>query len=100
MRFASAGRRLFSYESFERTTRTIGHVWPEDKAKWLRDLGSSLGLEKAQTAAVGDSSGDLPMLCEAGRAYYVGRDRSSWPELIHRPDGNIDEIARELLQAD
>ena len=83
-----------------RADRTIGHVWPEDKADWLRDLASSLGLEKGQTAAVGDSSGDPPMLCEAGRAYYVGKDRNNWPEVIHLPGGNVDEIARELLKAD
>ncbi|MFZ0247122.1 HAD family hydrolase [Candidatus Binatus sp.] len=83
-----------------RADKTIGHVWPEDKAEWLRYLAGSLGLEKAETAAVGDSAGDLPMLCEAGRGYYVGKDRNTWPEVIHLPGGNIDEIARELLKAD
>ncbi len=78
----------------------VVHVWPEDKAAWLSDLAARLGIPRAETAAVGDTTSDLPMLLAAGRAYYVGIDEPPAPGIRHFPSGDIDQIARELLCSD
>ena len=78
---------------------TIAHVWPEDKAVWLRSLAAKEQLLIAETAAIGDSVGDVPMLLAAGRRYYVGSDTAAIPEIRHFPQGNIEDIARDILEA-
>lgn len=80
-----------------RADGSVAHVWGKDKARWLTDLAGQLGLCKEQTAAVGDSGTDLPMLRAAGHSFHVGRDRPDWSEVVHLPGGNIELIARELL---
>ena len=77
---------------------TIAHFWPGDKARWIRTLAADLGIELDQIAAVGDSSGDVPMLQTVGLPYFVGQ--SLPPELhtvAHMPDGDIDRIARSII---
>jgi phosphoserine phosphatase len=77
---------------------TIGNVWPADKARWLRELAGRFRLARARTAAVGDSSGDHEMLAAAGIPIHVGPTPP--PVSVgfrHRPDADIDEIARLLL---
>jgi phosphoserine phosphatase len=79
---------------------TIAHFWPDDKARWLRALAADLGVALDQIAAVGDSSGDVPMLQAVGLPYFVGQDLP--PELhaaTHMPDGDIDRIARSIIAA-
>lgn len=76
----------------------IGHFWPEDKPRWLRALAESLGLRMDQVAAVGDSVGDLPMLRVVAFPFFVGPTRPSGIDhLVHRPDGDILSIARDLI---
>jgi phosphoserine phosphatase len=50
----------------------ITHVWPQAKASWLRGLARELGVPRGRTAAVGDSTGDLPMLRSAALRFFVG----------------------------
>ncbi len=79
---------------------SIVHVWPEDKASWFTALAAQLDVPREQTAAVGDSTGDLPMLLAAGHGYYLGPDMPIAAGVKHFPSGSIEEVARELLQTD
>ncbi len=51
----------------------IDHFWPQDKAAWLTGLARRLGIDSRDVVAVGDSSGDIPMLLSAGHRYWVGQ---------------------------
>jgi HAD superfamily phosphoserine phosphatase-like hydrolase len=76
----------------------IVHFWPADKATWLAGRVADLGLHPAQIAAVGDSSGDLPMLKYAGTGYFVGQNPTELPSHVkHWPAADIADIARDLL---
>ena len=55
----------------------ITHFWPHDKESWLRELAASLGVNMVDVAAVGDSSGDIPMLLSVGHRYWVGKKNST-----------------------
>jgi HAD superfamily phosphoserine phosphatase-like hydrolase len=76
----------------------IRYFRPEDKAVWLRKRSHALGVRLDEVAAVGDSLGDRYLLREADLAYYVG-EAPPPPEFgaLHRPLGDIAEIAREIL---
>ncbi len=88
-------------------TRTLGtgledggaitHVCPRDKAMWLRDMASSLNMPYEQTAAVGDSSGDLSMLAAAGLRFFLGPEAPPGLECMHIPGGDIDDVARRII---
>lgn len=77
---------------------SIDHVWPEDKARWLVDLATQLGVSNSRVSAVGDSAGDFEMLRAVGVPIYVGVDRpeheSRW---LHWPSASIDKIAQHLI---
>jgi HAD superfamily phosphoserine phosphatase-like hydrolase len=78
---------------------TIDHVWPEDKARWLRAELARRGVAAGEAAAVGDSAGDVPMLGVVGVPMFVG---AAVPEgapegLVHLPDADILELARRLV---
>lgn len=76
----------------------IDHFWPEDKATWLSALARRLGITLDQTAAVGDSSGDIPMLSVAGHGFYVGERVPKGLEGVrHYPCGDMLAIARDTL---
>lgn len=75
----------------------IEHVWAEDKARWVRDLVERRGLSPGEVAAVGDSWRDVPMLELAGRRFYVGPALPAGLDAVHRPDGDIHEIARLVV---
>jgi HAD superfamily phosphoserine phosphatase-like hydrolase len=71
--------------------------WPEDKRDWLAGLLEGYGLGPGQTAAVGDSAGDVPMLRWAGRRVCVGRNLP--PELddvVHLPDADLMEVVAAI----
>lgn len=44
----------------------IHHIWPVDKALWMREQAERLEVPIERTAAVGDSAGDLAMLRAVG----------------------------------
>lgn len=76
----------------------ITHFWPEDKARWLTQLAHRLQLDLKQIAAVGDSSGDLPMLQLAGYPIFVGKTLpEELPPEAHDPEGNIYMIAQRIV---
>ena len=79
----------------------IANVWPEDKASWVIGLGRTLGIGPQSTAAVGDSSGDIPMLLAAGHGYWVGETMP--PELegqvTHVPHADILSLSQTLVSA-
>jgi phosphoserine phosphatase len=78
----------------------IRHVWPEDKATWVRDLARRLDVMPERTAAVGDSAGDAEMLRAVSLPVFVGRDLPvSRPPWRHHPGGNIAVIAGDLIGA-
>ena len=78
----------------------IVHVWPEDKARWVKELAQRLGVPMERTAAIGDSAGDYEMLSVVGLPIFVGRTlpapQQKW---LHRPEENIEWVAKYLLQA-
>ena len=76
----------------------VAHVWPRDKPRWLERVLSELGVPRARSAAVGDSDSDGDLLEEAALRFFVGSGPP--PRLrgvVHRPEGNIEPIAREIL---
>ena len=79
----------------------VSHFWPKDKALWLRGLADRLGVNMKDVAAVGDSSGDIPMLVSVGHRYWVGQtippelDR----EVVHEPGGDIHVVAESIVRA-
>ena len=79
----------------------ISHFWPKDKALWLRGQADRLGVNMRDVAAVGDSSGDIPMLLSVGHRYWVGQtippelDR----EVVHEPGGDIHVVAESIVRA-
>jgi phosphoserine phosphatase len=78
----------------------VAHVWPRDKAPWLAELAGSLGVPRARTAAVGDSTSDAELLAGAELRFFVGcAAPPPLPGLAHRPAGDIASIAREVLAA-
>ena len=73
-------------------------MWPRDKARWLERQLSELGVPSVRAAAVGDSGSDAELLSAASLRFFVGA--AAPPPLAgleHRPDGDIAEIAREVL---
>jgi HAD superfamily phosphoserine phosphatase-like hydrolase len=78
----------------------IQHVWPRDKASWLRRLAKDLGIPARNIAAVGDSAGDVELLLEASHAFYVGAnlpDRLA--HAVHLPHADIVTVASRILDA-
>lgn len=75
----------------------IDHVWPEDKARWVIDLGHRMGVACNQVAAVGDSWGDIPMLVAVGHPAFVGTTMPAGVSALHVPNGNLYEVIRTLF---
>lgn len=75
----------------------IEHFWPEDKARWVRDLMRDLGLRQEQVAAVGDSWGDAEMLRSVGHPFFVGSRLPPGLDATHLPDGDLLEVVRHVL---
>jgi len=76
----------------------VSHVWPRDKARWLRQVSSELGVASARVAAVGDSNSDADLLEAASLRFFVGSGPTpSLSAVKHRPGGNIEAIAHEVL---
>ena len=79
----------------------ITHFWPKDKALWLTGLADELGVDMKDVAAVGDSSGDRPMLLSVRHRYWVGRTTPTEldREVIHEPGGDIAWLAHKIVRA-
>jgi phosphoserine phosphatase len=78
----------------------IGHFWPEDKPRWLASECARRGWSLADVAAIGDSSGDAPMLRAVGRGVCVGRDPLPGCDGVeHAPLADL-RIVTERLIAD
>lgn len=77
----------------------ITHVWPEDKAAFLRRLSTKLQFPQSRTFAVGDSGGDVLMLNAAGFGFFVGSIRPTGldPSVITVRGGNLTVIAEHIL---
>ena len=80
-----------------RTDGSLTHVLPADKGVWFTGLGDRLGIDRHETAAVGDSRGDLHLFAAAGRSVFVGDELPPDSAAIHRPGGDLAEIAYLLL---
>ena len=79
----------------------VAQFWPEDKARWPRELAAGRGIPMGQVAAVGDSWGDVPMLRAVGHPYFVGASLPSGLErAVHVPDGDIRRVAEDVLTRD
>lgn len=77
----------------------VAHVWPRDKPRWLAEVRTQLALSAARVAAVGDSSNDTDLLAAAELRFFVGDGAPPrLPGLVHRPGGDIEQIAREVLE--
>ena len=76
----------------------IGHVFADDKARWLGRLRVERGLARAEVAAVGDSANDLPMLRSAGVAIFVGPAPTAG-DAMRLPGADIRDVASKLLSA-
>lgn len=80
-----------------RADGSVAHVLPADKGLWFKDLTERLGIEQHQTAAIGDSAGDLDLFAAAGRSVYVGDHLPPGCTATHAPRGDLAQIARALL---
>ncbi len=77
----------------------ICHFWPHDKPIWLRTITERLGFGLDAVAAVGDSTGDVPMLETVGYPFFVGHTKPR--ELMrveHFPDSSIDTVALRIVE--
>ena len=80
---------------------TVQHVWARDKGTWLRELAAELGISCRRTAAIGDSSGDGPLLEAASLRFFVGAALPRAPRLrgvAHLPGGDLGEIVERILR--
>jgi len=79
----------------------ISHFWPQDKATWLAELASYLGVDVKDVAAVGDSGGDIPMLLSVGHRFWVGKVVPTELEgqVIPDPSGDIRLVAERIIEA-
>ena len=79
----------------------INHFWPEDKPRWLEKLALSLDTNMDEVVAVGDSSGDIPMLQAVGHPYWAGNtvpaDLSEG--VTHHPNGDIHMLAQQIVNS-
>jgi phosphoserine phosphatase len=76
----------------------VRHVWPRDKAPWLERVSSQVGVPAGRVAAVGDSGSDVELLAAASLRFFVGLGPvPRLASLRHRPGGDIEAIAREIL---
>jgi HAD superfamily phosphoserine phosphatase-like hydrolase len=76
----------------------IEHVWAEDKAARVAQLAARRGIDLEEIAAVGDSSGDVPMLRLAGLPVFVGRSVPAvLPRVVHMPQADIAVVARRII---
>jgi len=76
----------------------IDHFWPEDKPVWLREHAAGLGIPLTEVAAVGDSSGDVPMLATVAHPVFVGAERlEAVAHAEHLPNGDLREVVERLL---
>ena len=80
-----------------RADGSVAHVLPADKGVWFSELAGRMGIAQRETAAVGDSRGDLDLVAAAGRSIYVGAQLPPGCTATHRPGGDLSIIARELL---
>jgi phosphoserine phosphatase len=76
---------------------SIDHVFPEDKARFMKQLALKRGIPMSRVAAVGDSSGDYPMLTAACHGIFVGTEEPALPDVAHMPNAAIDQIAEYVL---
>ena len=81
------------------TDGRVDHFWPQDKAIWLTGLAGRLGIDLRDVVAVGDSSGDVPMLLSVGHRYWVGQVIPSELDGLvnHEVGGNIGLVARHIV---
>jgi len=49
---------------------------------------------------VGDSANDRDLLEAAGLRFFVGETPPAIPDVVHLPDGGIDDIAQRIVAAD
>ncbi len=76
----------------------VTHFWPEDKPKFVKKITDESGIGMKEVAAIGDSSGDVPMLRAVGRSAFVGADLpDGFTPDIHVPGGDILRVIQELV---
>lgn len=79
-------------------TDEVADFWPDDKAMWLTTLLAQLGASPNELVAVGDSSGDAPMLRLARRGYFVGTTiPADLTHVLHWPQANILSLVEHML---
>ncbi len=79
-------------------TGEISHVFPQDKAQWLRQLAVKLNIPTQNIVAVGDSQGDVDLLLEATHAFFVGSTvPANLEHVTHLPNANIMLLADRIL---
>jgi len=79
------------------TSGDIVHMYPGFKAEYLSELANKYNIPLSQTLAVGDSSGDVPMLKRAGYGIYVGDHNPGIENVLHRPSMDFDELTTIVL---
>ena len=77
----------------------VTHFWPRDKATWVKGLRDTLRVPASRVAAIGDSLGDLDMLCAVGHPVFVGDTLlSELPDVTHFPGADISTVARWITE--
>jgi phosphoserine phosphatase len=64
-------------------------------------MAGKLGVDMKDVAAMGDSSGDIPMLLSVGHRYWVGQTIPPQLEgkVIHDPSGDVYLAAQRMIEA-
>jgi phosphoserine phosphatase len=76
----------------------VQHFWPDDKPVWLAACAAHRGINMSDVAAVGDSSGDVPMLAAVGHPIFVGAALpAEVHHSLHAPNANLRHIADLIL---
>ena len=80
-------------------TAGIEFLFKKNKVDYLTGLLSDRDLSTAQSAAVGDTGNDVPMLSAAGVGVFVGADNPDQPGIHHMPDADVRSVAEFILRA-
>ena len=75
----------------------MAHVFPGDKGTWLSALMARLGLAADDVAVVGDSWRDVEMFEVSSHRFFVAPTMLTGLDARHYPDGDLADIAREIV---
>jgi phosphoserine phosphatase len=77
----------------------IMHFWPRDKVTWIQGLRDTLRIPASRIAAIGDSGGDVEMLCAVRHPVFVGATLpGELPGVTHFPGTDIVTVVHWIIE--